>query len=126
MQTASIKKGQERGFGAQHDFEIEGMSFSTVRDGTANITLVQYAQDNAGFHFTNKLEGMFNDMAISAEVIQKFKHYSSEKQLAPNFDFVVQVLDLVLLQLLVLMASWLAGWLAGWLTAHRYQYFSCE
>ena len=54
--------------------------------------LAHGGQENAGFHFTNKLEGMFNDMAISTEVIQKFKDHAAENQTESSFDLVVQVL----------------------------------
>ena len=57
-------------------------------------TMISKLKENAGFSFTAKLEGMFNDMATSGEIIRKFKdHQSSNKTNAIGFDVAVQVLN---------------------------------
>ena len=62
------------------------------RDSNEDLerSLISKLKENAGFSFTNKLEGMFNDMATSQEIIQRFKDYSA----APvGFELAVQVLN---------------------------------
>jgi hypothetical protein len=58
--------------------------------------MISKLKENAGFSFTNKLEGMFNDMATSQEIIQKFKDYTAAPAAAtvsvlPGFEMAVQV-----------------------------------
>jgi hypothetical protein len=62
---------------------------------SAERTMISKLKENAGFSFTNKLEGMFNDMATSQEIIQKFKDYTAAPaatvSVLPGFEMAVQV-----------------------------------
>eukprot|EP01043_Picozoa_sp_COSAG02_P049390 COSAG02_NODE_4956_length_4782_cov_4.343370_3_plen_295_part_00 len=69
------------------------------RDSNEDLerSMISKLKENAGFSFTNKLEGMFNDMATSQEIIQKFKDYTAAPAAATalpiGFEMAVQVLN---------------------------------
>jgi hypothetical protein len=59
-------------------------------------SMISKLKENAGFSFTNKLEGMFSDMATSQEIIQKFKDYTAAPAASTasiGFEMAVQVLN---------------------------------
>lgn len=37
-----------------------------------------------GFHFTQKLEGMFNDMKVSADTMEAYKKHVSKTTVSPR------------------------------------------
>jgi hypothetical protein len=64
------------------------------RDSNEDLeqAMISKLKENAGFSFTSKLEGMFNDISTSAEILNRFKD-SRHCSAGYSFELVPQVLN---------------------------------
>ena len=46
----------------------------------AERSMISKLKTECGYQFTNKLEGMFNDIKLSAETMENFKKYTAQRK----------------------------------------------